>query len=224
MVAEANDSQEPAQRSIHAQRADAVKESMKGRVSSKGDTKASSGNIANIITVARILLAPVFVVLLVADNGEFGVLRWVAAGLFILAIATDGIDGSLARSRNLVTNVGIILDPIADKVLTGAALIMLSVLGELWWWVTIVILVREIGITIFRFVALRTRVIPASRGGKLKTIAQSVAISLFLVPLFTVLGDWVLWLNWIVMGVALVLTVYSGLDYLWQAWRENRKK
>lgn len=210
-------------RSIHAKRKDAVKESMKGRVASKGDTKASSGNVANIITVARILLAPVFVWMLAADNGEHGLLRWLAAALFILAIATDGVDGSLARSRNLVTNVGIILDPIADKVLTGAALIMLSILGELWWWVTIVILVRELGITAFRFAVLRTRVIPASRGGKLKTVVQSVAISLFLVPLYTVVGEWVLWVNWAVMGLALVLTVVTGLDYLWQAWRENRK-
>ncbi|HOB58329.1 MAG TPA: CDP-diacylglycerol--glycerol-3-phosphate 3-phosphatidyltransferase [Rhodoglobus sp.] len=197
---------------------------MKGRVASHGDTKASNGNVANIITVARILLAPVFVWLLAADNGEHGVLRWVAAGLFILAIATDGVDGSLARSRNLVTNVGIILDPIADKVLTGAALIMLSVLGELWWWVTIVILVRELGITAFRFAVLRSRVIPASRGGKLKTIVQSVAISLFLVPLNTLVGDWVLWVNWVAMGAALVLTVVTGIDYLWQAWRGNRSK
>ena len=209
---------------MHAKRADAVKESMKGRVASHGDTKASNGNVANIITVARILLAPVFVWLLAADNGEHGVLRWVAAGLFILAIATDGVDGSLARSRNLVTNVGIILDPIADKVLTGAALIMLSVLGELWWWVTIVILVRELGITAFRFAVLRSRVIPASRGGKLKTIVQSVAISLFLVPLNTLVGDWVLWVNWVAMGAALVLTVVTGIDYLWQAWRGNRSK
>jgi len=209
---------------VHAKRADAVKESMKGRVASHGDTKASNGNVANIITVARILLAPVFVWLLAADNGEHGVLRWVAAGLFILAIATDGVDGSLARSRNLVTKVGIILDPIADKVLTGAALIMLSVLGELWWWVTIVILVRELGITAFRFAVLRSRVIPASRGGKLKTIVQSVAISLFLVPLNTLVGDWVLWVNWVAMGAALVLTVVTGIDYLWQAWRGNRSK
>jgi len=209
---------------VHAKRADAVKESMKGRVASHGDTKASNGNVANIITVARILLAPVFVWLLAADNGEHGVLRWVAAGLFILAIATDGVDGSLARSRNLVTNVGIILDPIADKVLTGAALIMLSALGELWWWVTIVILVRELGITAFRFAVLRSRVIPASRGGKLKTIVQSVAISLFLVPLNTLVGDWVLWVNWVAMGAALVLTVVTGIDYLWQAWRGNRSK
>jgi len=212
------------QRRTHADRAAAVRDSMKGRVSSKGDTPASNGNLANIITVARILLAPVFVWLLAADNGEYGVLRWLAAGLFILAIATDGVDGSVARSRNLVTNVGIILDPIADKVLTGAALVMLSILGELWWWVTIVILVRELGITAFRFAVLRDRVIPASRGGKLKTVFQSVAISLFLVPLFTIVGGWVLWVNWAVMAIALVLTVVTGIDYLWQAWRGNRKR
>ncbi len=207
----------------HARRAEAVRESMRGRVASHGDTPASSGNVANIITVVRILLAPVFVWLLLADNGEHGWLRWAAAALFILAIATDGVDGSLARRRNLVTNVGIILDPIADKVLTGAALIVLSVLGELWWWVTIVILVRELGITAMRFSVLRSRVIPASRGGKLKTVVQSVAISLFLVPLWTLLGDWVLWVNWVVMGAALVLTVVTGIDYLVQAWRENRR-
>jgi len=212
------------QRRTNAERAAAVRDSMKGRVSSKGDTPASNGNLANIITVARILLAPVFVWLLAADNGEYGVLRWLAAGLFILAIATDGVDGSVARSRNLVTNVGIILDPIADKVLTGAALVMLSILGELWWWVTIVILVRELGITAFRFAVLRDRVIPASRGGKLKTVFQSVAISLFLVPLFTVVGDWILWVNWAVMAIALVLTVVTGIDYLVQAWRDNRKR
>ena len=224
MVPEQDSDQQPDDRSIHVKRAEAVRDSMKGRVASAGDSPASNGNLANIITVARILLAPIFVWLLVADNGELGALRWAAAALFILAIATDGVDGSLARSRNLVTNVGIILDPIADKVLTGAALIMLSVLGELWWWVTIVILVRELGITAFRFAVLRKRVIPASRGGKLKTIAQSIAISLFLVPLWTVLGDWVLWLNWSVMAIALVLTVVTGADYLIQAWRENRRR
>jgi CDP-diacylglycerol--glycerol-3-phosphate 3-phosphatidyltransferase len=224
VVPEQDSDQQPDDRSIHVKRAEAVRDSMKGRVASAGDSPASNGNLANIITVARILLAPIFVRLLVADNGELGALRWAAAALFILAIATDGVDGSLARSRNLVTNVGIILDPIADKVLTGAALIMLSVLGELWWWVTIVILVRELGITAFRFAVLRKRVIPASRGGKLKTIAQSIAISLFLVPLWTVLGDWVLWLNWSVMAIALVLTVVTGADYLIQAWRENRRR
>ncbi|ODU66161.1 MAG: CDP-diacylglycerol--glycerol-3-phosphate 3-phosphatidyltransferase [Micrococcales bacterium 70-64] len=195
---------------------------MKGRVASKGETPASTGNVANIITVARILLAPVFIWLLLWDGGQMGVLRYVAAGLFIVAIATDSLDGQLARRRNLVTDVGIILDPIADKVLIGGALVALSILGELWWWVTIVILVREFGITIYRFIALRDRAIPASFAGKAKTIVQSVAVSLFLVPLWTLLGDWVHIVNWTVMGLALALTVYSGIEYLWQAWRSGR--
>ncbi|NEM89873.1 CDP-diacylglycerol--glycerol-3-phosphate 3-phosphatidyltransferase [Galbitalea soli] len=188
-----------------------------------GDTPASTGNVANIITVVRILLAPLFVWLVLLDAGHNGVIRYVAAILFIVAIATDGLDGILARSRNLVTNVGIILDPIADKLLIGGALVSLSILGELWWWVTIVILVRELGITAFRFAVLSTRVIPASRGGKLKTLFQAVSLSLFLIPFHTFLGDWVLWVNWVTMGIALVLTVVTGFDYLWQAWRQNRR-
>jgi CDP-diacylglycerol--glycerol-3-phosphate 3-phosphatidyltransferase len=195
---------------------------MRGRVASHGDTPASNGNVANIITVVRILLAPVFVWLMFLDNGELGLIRYVAAGLFILAIATDGLDGKLARRRNLVTDVGIILDPIADKVLIGGALVALSILGELPWWITIVILVREFGITVFRFAVLATRVIPASRGGKLKTVVQSVAISLFLVAPWSFLGPWAGWLSWAAMGVALLLTLATGLDYLWQAWRQNR--
>lgn len=197
---------------------------MRGRVASAGDTPASSGNVANIITVVRILLAPVFVWLLIADDGAHGPLRWIAAALFIVAIATDGVDGALARRRNLITNAGILLDPIADKVLTGSALVMLSVIGELWWWVTIVILVRELGITAFRFAVVRSRVIPASRGGKLKTLVQAVAISMFLLPTWTLVGDWILWLNWAVMGLAVALTVLTGLDYLWQAWRDARRR
>jgi CDP-diacylglycerol--glycerol-3-phosphate 3-phosphatidyltransferase len=197
--------------------------SMRGRVSSMGDTPASNGNVANIITVIRILLAPVFVWLLFADDHEYGVLRYVAAVLFVLAIATDGLDGYLARRRNLVTDVGILLDPIADKILIGGALVTLSILGELWWWVTIVILIREFGITILRFSVLSKRVIPASRGGKLKTVFQAVGISLYLFPFVHLFGDWVNWIDGVVMAIALVLTVVTGIDYLWQAAKRPRQ-
>jgi CDP-diacylglycerol---glycerol-3-phosphate 3-phosphatidyltransferase len=209
-------------------RADVVIESMRGRVTSPGDTKASNGNIANIVTVVRILLVPVFIWLLFLDNSADGIWRWVATALFVLAIATDGVDGHLARGRNLITNLGIILDPIADKLLIGGALVSLAILGDLGpfgWWITGIILVREIGITVFRFIVIRRRVIPASKGGKLKTVFQSVAISVFLAPLQALFHDWPVavtitnWFDWTVMLIALALTIYSGIDYLWQFWK-----
>ncbi|SMH47487.1 CDP-diacylglycerol--glycerol-3-phosphate 3-phosphatidyltransferase [Rathayibacter oskolensis] len=184
--------------------------------------RSGNWNLPNAITVVRILLAPLFFWMLLADDGADSGLRIAAALLFIVAIATDGIDGHIARSRGLVTDLGKLLDPIADKVLTGAALIGLSILGELPWWVTVVILVREVGITIFRMAVLSDRVIPASRGGKLKTIVQSVALSLALLPLWAVLGEWVHWLNGITMTAALVLTVVTGIDYLADAARQSR--
>jgi len=186
--------------------------------------RVSNWNLPNIITVVRILLAPLFVWMLLADAGDDGWLRWAAAVLFVIAIATDGVDGAIARRNNLVTELGKLLDPIADKVLTGGALVALSILNELPWWVTIVILVREIGITVYRFVVIRQGVIAASRGGKIKTIVQSVAISLALFPLWTLFGDWVFWVNGIVMTVAVILTVVTGFDYLWQAWKGRRAK
>ena len=182
-------------------------------------TRPSNWNLPNLITVARIFLAPVFIWMMFVDNGAHDAVRWAAAVLFIIAIATDGIDGMIARRHNLVTDLGKILDPIADKILTGGALVCLSILGELPWWVTIVILVREVGITVFRFVMLRDRVIPASRGGKLKTVSQSVSISLALLPFWLVFGEWVHWLNTATMTITLVLTVVSGIDYLVSAWR-----
>lgn len=204
------------------QNAEARSFPMRGRVISAGQGPASTGNLANIITVVRILLAPVFILLLVLDGGADGPLRIAAAALFIVAIATDSLDGHLARSRNLITDLGILLDPIADKILTGSALIMLAVLAELPVWVVVLILVREWGITLFRFAMLRDRVIPASRGGKLKTVAQAVAIGFALVPLASWWGEWVNWLNGGLMVAAVVLTVVTGLDYLWQAWRHDR--
>ncbi|HWM32784.1 MAG TPA: CDP-diacylglycerol--glycerol-3-phosphate 3-phosphatidyltransferase [Pseudolysinimonas sp.] len=197
---------------------------MRGRVVARGETTASAGNVANIVTVARMLLAPVFVWLLIADDHQNGVLRWIAAGLFVLAILTDAVDGFLARDRNLVTDQGKLLDPIADKVLIGAALVTLSVLGELWWVWTIIILVREIGITVWRLIALRDHVIPAGILGKIKTVVQAVAISVALIPLASLFGEWVITLDVALMTAAVVLTLVSGVEYLWAAWRADRAK
>ncbi|GGD00975.1 CDP-diacylglycerol--glycerol-3-phosphate 3-phosphatidyltransferase [Tersicoccus solisilvae] len=183
----------------------------------------SSWNLPNVLTGIRILLVPVFIVLLAADGGAHGVLRWLAAALFVVAIYTDKLDGDIARARGLVTNFGKIADPIADKLLTGSALVMLSLLGELWWWVTIVILVREWGITALRFWVIRYGVMAASAGGKLKTVLQAAAIILLLMPLGTVLGSWALWLGWLVMAAALVVTVVTGVAYVRDALRLRRE-
>ena len=194
----------------------------RGRVVASGTSQVSNGNIANIITVVRILLAPLFVWLVLLDDGEHGIWRFIAAALFIAAIATDGLDGALARKRNLVTNSGIILDPIADKILIGGALIALALVAELPWWVVIVILAREMGITLLRLMALADRVIPASRGGKLKTVLQAVTLSSWLVPTWLLLGSWVFTLNWVLMAAVIVMTVATGLDYLVKGLRSPK--
>jgi len=180
--------------------------------------------LPNAITIVRILCAPVFLWMLLADGGADGALRWWAAVLFIVAIASDGIDGYIARRYDIVTDLGKLLDPIADKVLIGGALVGLSLLGELWWWVTIVILVREFGITIFRFIALRDRVIPATWSGKIKTIVQAIGLSLMLFPFWLYVGEWYRWAGWGVVGLALVLTVYSGAHFFWAAWKLRERR
>jgi CDP-diacylglycerol--glycerol-3-phosphate 3-phosphatidyltransferase len=170
-------------------------------------------NVANVLTGLRIVLVPLFAVALLADEGRSILLRLLATALFALASLTDLYDGRLARSRNLVTRFGEVADPIADKALIGAALVGLSVLGTLWWWVTILILVRELGITALRFGVMRHGVIPSSRGGKLKTLLQVIAILWCLMPFpspFSALGV-------PLMAAALVATVVTGLDYVAQA-------
>ncbi|MCX7521302.1 CDP-diacylglycerol--glycerol-3-phosphate 3-phosphatidyltransferase [Microbacterium sp. STN6] len=184
----------------------------------------SNWNLPNLITIVRILFAPVFLWLLLADAGADGPMRWIAAVLFIVGIATDGVDGAIARGRGLVTELGKLLDPIADKILTGAALVALSILAELPWWVTIVILVREWGITLMRFLVINEGVIAASRGGKLKTVMQSVAISFALVPLWLFFGDWIYWVNGILMTIAVILTVVTGLEYVVNLVRSRRSR
>ncbi|MEV4672238.1 MULTISPECIES: CDP-alcohol phosphatidyltransferase family protein [Actinomadura] len=175
--------------------------------------QAGVWNIANALTMVRIALVPLFVWLLFLDGTGW---RLAAFAVFAAASITDKIDGDIARARGLVTDFGKIADPIADKALTGAALVSLSAMGELWWWVTAVIMVREIGITVLRFVVIRHGVIPASKGGKLKTMLQVIAIGFYILP-----GplDYVRWLT---MGAALAVTVVTGVDYLVRAWRLRR--
>ena len=172
-------------------------------------------NIANVLTVGRLCLVPVFLALLMAGTGHETGLRVWAWGTFAVASVTDRIDGELARRRGLVTAFGQIADPIADKALTGAALIGLSALGDLPWSVTVVVLVREVGVTLLRFWVIRHGVIPASRGGKLKTLLQGLAIGLYVLPLRGVFAT----ARWWLMAAALVVTVVTGADYVLRALR-----
>ncbi|HEX2074326.1 MAG TPA: CDP-diacylglycerol--glycerol-3-phosphate 3-phosphatidyltransferase [Geodermatophilus sp.] len=170
-------------------------------------------NLPNALTVLRLAVVPVFAVLLLTDGGTDDSRRYWATLFFAGAIITDRYDGMIARRTGQVTEFGKLADPIADKALTGTALIALSVLALLPWWVTLAILVREVGVTLLRFWVIRHGVIAASRGGKAKTVVQAVAIGLYILPLTGVLAS----ARWWVMAAALVLTLATGLDYVYRA-------
>ena len=180
--------------------------------------QASAWNIANALTILRLALVPVFAWFLLFDGGQSTDYRLLAAGVFVVATATDRIDGDIARAKGIVTDFGKVSDPIADKALMGMALVGLSIIGLLSWWVTVVVVVREVGITALRFVVIRHGVMPASRGGKVKTALQALAILLYVLPLgeFSY-GD--LWhaIAVVVMAAAVIVTVVTGVDYVLRA-------
>ncbi|GAA2183463.1 CDP-diacylglycerol--glycerol-3-phosphate 3-phosphatidyltransferase [Brooklawnia cerclae] len=182
---------------------------------SGGRTLGFSWNVPNALTLLRMVLVPVFVAVFLLHPHDQG-WRLVATAVFVIAILTDSADGYIARRYDLVTNFGKIWDSIADKLLTGMAFIGLSIVGELPWWMTIIILVREWGITALRFAILKYGVMAANRGGKLKTLIQSFALIAFLLwlPGF---GVWFEVVKWALMWIAFVLTVVTGLDYLVEA-------
>jgi CDP-diacylglycerol--glycerol-3-phosphate 3-phosphatidyltransferase len=169
-------------------------------------------NIPNLLTVARLLMVPVFGYLVLAVEQTQSV-QWASATVFLVAALTDLVDGVWARRYGLVTNFGKIADPIADKALIGTALVALSIQGDIAWWVTIVIILREVAVTLLRFWVIKKGVIPASRGGKLKTVSQIVAIVAFLIPLH----GWVDAVAQMSLGVALALTITTGIDYVLKA-------
>lgn len=175
-------------------------------------------NLANALTLLRLLLVPVFLVLLFHDGGHVDGWRWIAWVVFAVAALTDTIDGRVARSRGLVTDFGKIADPIADKALSGAALVGLSTLGDLAWPVTIVVLTREIGVTALRFWVIRHGVIPASRGGKLKTMLLGFGTGFWILP-FTGFGHD---LARVLMAAAVLVAVVTGIDYTMRALRLRR--
>ena len=173
----------------------------------------SNWNVANALTALRLLLVPVFGWLLLAEDGSSATLRTAACAVFLTAAVTDRFDGDIARRRGLVTDFGKMADPIADKALMGTAFVGLSLLGELPWWVTAVVLSREGGITLLRFWVLRHGVIPASRGGKLKTVLQTFALALYVLPLSAELHRPAA----VMMALAVLVTLATGIDYVVRA-------
>lgn len=174
-------------------------------------------NLPNLLTIARLLAVPIVGVLLFAQTT---LARDLAAVIFVVAAVTDIMDGAIARKRGITSDFGALMDPIADKALITVALVGLSALGDLAWWVTIVILIREFGVTALRLSVLRYGVLPASRGGKLKTVVQIIAIAMFL----AVGPAWWVDIASVVMGVAIVLTVVTGIDYVVRVVRMRRAR
>ena len=191
--------------------------------SAEGQSIAPVWNLPNVLTMLRIAMVPVFVVLLWQDTTatDLGALV-----VFLLAAATDKLDGTIARRRGIVTNFGKIADPFADKLLTGAAMVVLAVLGVMPWWAVIVIQVREVGITVLRFVMARRSVIAASNGGKLKTVLQVVFLAMMMLPAVALFGspfgDWWETAAYVIMLLATAVTIVTGVDYCWRAWRIAR--
>ncbi|MFT3875053.1 MAG: CDP-diacylglycerol--glycerol-3-phosphate 3-phosphatidyltransferase [Propioniciclava sp.] len=177
--------------------------------------QVSNWNVPNVLTALRVVMVPVFAWVLLAYPQD-PTMRWVATAIFVVAILTDALDGRIARAYNLITDFGKLWDPIADKALTGMAFVGLSILAELPWWITIIILVREWGITALRWAIMKYGVMAANRGGKLKTVMQSVALIMFLPGLAFLPPFWG-WIAWVAMIIAFVLTVLTGLDYLREA-------
>lgn len=183
----------------------------------------SAWNIANGLTVLRLLLVPVFGWLLLWDDGHQAGARWWAFAVFAVAMVTDRIDGDIARSRGLITDFGKVADPIADKALVTMALVGLSLIGDIPWWITVVITAREWGITAMRFWVIRHGVMAAGRGGKVKTLLQALALGFFVIPRFSLPFSEALDLvAWVTLVAALVVTVVTGVDYAVDAFRLRR--
>ena len=193
----------------------------------------SNLNLPNVLTTLRIAMVPFFGWALLHDGGDSVTWRLVAFGLFALAMVTDKVDGDIARARGLVTNFGKIADPIADKAITGMAFIGLSVVGDIWWWVTILVLAREWSVTALRLSVLQHVVIAASPSGKLKTVLQALALSVLLLPLphgdahggafdrFGTAGEVLFYFGQVCLAGAVGMTLWSGYEFFRDVWRQR---
>jgi CDP-diacylglycerol--glycerol-3-phosphate 3-phosphatidyltransferase len=199
--------------------------------------QVSNFNIANVLTTLRIVLVPFFGWALLQDGGDSATWRWVAFAIFAVAMITDKVDGDLARKHNLITDFGKIADPIADKAITGMAFIGLSIVGDIWWWVTILVLLREWSVTLLRLSVLKDVVIPAAQSGKIKTVLQAVALSGLIWPLphgdahggaFDFwpepLGEALFYLAQATLAAAVAMTMWSGYEFFRDVRRQRGQR
>ncbi len=200
---------------------------------SEPTTEVSNLNLPNVLTTLRIVMVPFFGWALLQDGGDSILWRCVAFVIFVAAMITDKIDGDIARARGLVTNFGKIADPIADKAITGMAFIGLSLVGDIWWWVTIVVLVREWSVTLLRLSILKHVVLQASRSGKIKTTLQGIALAGLCLPLphgsahggafdrFGDIGAGLFYLAQVMLAGAVAMTLWSGYEFFRDVWRQR---
>ncbi|RYB92003.1 CDP-diacylglycerol--glycerol-3-phosphate 3-phosphatidyltransferase [Nocardioides oleivorans] len=202
-----------------------------------GQQQASNFNIANVLTTLRIVLVPFFGWALLVDDGTSTTWRWVAFGIFAVAMITDKVDGDLARKHDLITDFGKIADPIADKAITGMAFIGLSIVGDIWWWVTIVVLLREWSVTLLRLSVLKDVVIAAAQSGKIKTVLQAFALAGLIWPLphgdahggaFDFwpgpTGEVLFYLAQVMLAAAVAMTLWSGYEFFRDVWKQKRQR
>jgi CDP-diacylglycerol--glycerol-3-phosphate 3-phosphatidyltransferase len=198
--------------------------------------QVSNFNIANVLTVLRIAMVPLFGWALLHDGGDSATWRWIAFAIFAVAMITDKIDGDLARKHNLITDFGKIADPIADKAITGMAFIGLSIVGDIWWWVTIVVLLREWSVTLLRLSILKDVVIAAAQSGKIKTVLQALALAGLTWPLphgdahggaFDFwpepMGEVLFYVSQVMLAAAVAMTMWSGWEFFRDVRTQRRK-
>jgi CDP-diacylglycerol---glycerol-3-phosphate 3-phosphatidyltransferase len=184
-------------------------------------------NLPNVLTGIRILLVPVYGYALLQDGGDSVTWRLIATAVFAVAMVTDKVDGDIARARGLVTNFGKIADPIADKAMTGMAFIGLSIVGDIWWWVTIVVLLREWSVTLLRLSILKRVVVAAAYSGKVKTVLQAVALTGLSLPLRQVgpplddVGLVLFYVFEVALAGAVAMTLWSGYEFFRDVWRQR---
>ncbi len=199
----------------------------------QAETPVSNWNLPNLLTGLRIVLVPVFGWALLQDGGDSIMWRCIAFVIFAGAMITDKIDGDIARKRNLITDFGKIADPIADKAITGMAFIGLSIIGEIWWWVTIIVLIREWSVTLLRLSILKHVVVAAAQSGKIKTVLQSVALGRVVsapaarrcargaFDVFGPVGVFLFYLSQVLLAAAVAMTMWSGYEFFASVWKQR---